>query len=327
MGFKGCDELPSDTMRGVILVTDHDWFQFLSRQPDLDEVNFWRPSDTRTPQQLKSGMPVIFKLRKRHGGWIVGWGLFAKHDVLPAYYAWDAFETKNGAATFAEMRQRIGRLRRDGGGGAADSGDYPIGCLMLAQPVFLPRDAWVPPPADWPENVVQGKAYDLQAGEGARVWRECQARVGLDAMVADRGSVPVYPEVRYGEPALVRPRLGQGIFRISVTDAYGRACAVTSEHSLPALEAAHIRPYGDGGAHEVPNGLLLRSDIHRLFDRGYVGVTPDRRFVVSKRLKDDFSNGRSYYPLHGQEIRMPARPEDHPSKEWLEWHLAERFRG
>jgi putative restriction endonuclease len=102
---------------------------------------------------------------------------------------------------------------------------------------------------------------------------------------------------------------------------------VTSEHSLPALEAAHIRPFGEGGAHEVSNGLLLRSDIHRLSDKGYVGVTPDHHFVVSKRLKDDYSNGRSYYPLHGQAIRVPERAEERPDASWLEWHLSKTFRG
>jgi putative restriction endonuclease len=313
-------------MRGDILVTDHDWFQFLSRQPDLDEVNFWRPRDKRTPQQLVVGTPVLFKLRKRYGGWIVGWGLFAKHDVLPAWLAWDAFETKNGAANFAEMRLRIDRLRRDRSAGVKGGTEYSIGCLMLAQPVFLPPEAWVKPPIDWPENVVQGKGYDLDSGEGARVWRECQARGAGHGMVIDRPQTAARGGSRYGKQALTRPRLGQGIFRLCVTSAYGRACAVTEEHSLPALEAAHIRPYGDGGQHEVSNGLLLRSDIHKLFDKGYVGVTPDHRFVVSKRLKDEFSNGRSYYPLHGREIHLPRRAEDRPSEAGLEWHLAERFK-
>ena len=55
--------------------------------------------------------------------------------------------------------------------------------------------------------------------------------------------------------------------RFAVTSAYQSACAVTMEHSLPVLDAAHIRPYSDGGEHEVSNGLLLRSDIHRLFDK------------------------------------------------------------
>ncbi len=132
---------------------------------------------------------------------------------------------------------------------------------------------------------------------------------------------------RYGNPTLVHPRLGQGAFRLAVTDAYGRACAVTGEHSLPALDAAHIRPYSNNGTHEVSNGLLLRSDIHRLFDMGYVGVTSDYRFVVSRALKDDFENGRSYYPLHGQHVSVPQGVSDRPAPRYLDWHLGERFRG
>lgn len=314
-------------MRGQILVTDFDWFQFLAAQHDLDEVNFWRPSDKRTPRQLLPGMPILFKLRKRYGGWIVGFGVFAKHKVLPAWLAWDSFEANNGAATFAEMRARIERLRRDRREVADTSGDYPIGCLMLSQPIFLPRESWVAPPADWPENVVQGAAYDLDSGEGARVWNELLVRATsyTPGATHDDTHAPELP--RYGEPALFRPRLGQGTFRIAVIDAYDGACAVTGEHSLPALEAAHIRPFADQGPHEVSNGLLFRSDVHRLFDRGYVGVTPDHRFLVSKRLKDDWENGRTYYPLHGQSIALPKEHAERPEREMLAWHLQMRFKG
>src|SRR5258708_29817376 len=80
------------------------------------------------------------------------------------------------------------------------------------------------------------------------------------------GRVPI-PE-GWGEPTLIRPRLGQGAFRIVVTDNYQRRCAVTGERTLPALDAAHIRPYAEQGVHEPINGLLLRRDIHSLFDRG-----------------------------------------------------------
>jgi putative restriction endonuclease len=124
----------------------------------------------------------------------------------------------------------------------------------------------------------------------------------------------------------VRPRVGQGVFRLAVTDAYGRACAVTNEHSLPALEAAHIRPYGEGGEHDIRNGLLLRSDLHRLFDRGYVTVTPEHRLEVSRRLKDDFSNGKSYYPLQGQAIALPTQSTVWPDPELLRWHNDSVFR-
>lgn len=132
---------------------------------------------------------------------------------------------------------------------------------------------------------------------------------------------------KFGAPVLVAPRLGHGTFRVAVTDAYSRACAITHEHSLPAPEAAHIRPYAREGTHSVSNGLLLRSDIHRLFDKGYVTVTPELRFEVSDRLREDFSNGRSYFPLRGQAIGVPAREADRPDAGALRWHNESVFLG
>jgi putative restriction endonuclease len=103
-------------------------------------------------------------------------------------------------------------------------------------------------------------------------------------------------------------------------DAYGRSCAVTGEHSLPALEAAHIRAYTSDGPHEVPNGLLLRADFHRLLDLGYVTVTPDYRLEVSRRLKDEYQNGKSYYPFHGAALILPAAANLRPQPDYLAWH-------
>lgn len=103
-------------------------------------------------------------------------------------------------------------------------------------------------------------------------------------------------------------------------DAYDGACAVTREHSLPVLEAAHIRPWKDGGRHELPNGLPLRRDIHRLFDLGFVTVRPDLRFAVSPALRDAYANGRTYYALAGGTIADPALADARPSRELLEWH-------
>jgi len=126
-----------------------------------------------------------------------------------------------------------------------------------------------------------------------------------------RGASDV-PAAGWGEPTLIRPRLGQGAFRIIVTDNYARRCAVTGERTLPALDAAHIRPYAEHGEHEPSNGLLLRRDIHSLFDRGYVTVTPAGHFEVSRRIRDEFENGRDYYALHGKAIRVPDIGELQP---------------
>jgi putative restriction endonuclease len=70
----------------------------------------------------------------------------------------------------------------------------------------------------------------------------------------------------------------------------------------------------------VVNGLLLRADIHRLFDAGYVTVTPERRFVVSQRLAQEWENGKAYYEMHGREIALPRRVADRPDPELLRWH-------
>ena len=89
---------------------------------------------------------------------------------------------------------------------------------------------------------------------------------------------------------------------------------------MPALEAAHIRPYSDGGEHEVPNGLPLRRDLHRLFDLGYVSATPKGHLPVSPRLREEFANGHTYYALEGQQLRQPNRPDATPDTSFLAWH-------
>jgi len=86
------------------------------------------------------------------------------------------------------------------------------------------------------------------------------------------------------------------------------------------LEAAHIRPYAAGGEHAVSNGLPLRRDLHRLFDLGYVTVTPDFTFLVGERLRVEYRNGRSYYELNGRRVHVPGQAEMRPAREALEWH-------
>ncbi len=116
-----------------------------------------------------------------------------------------------------------------------------------------------------------------------------------------------------------------GAFRALVLDAYRRACAVTREHSLPVLEPAIIRPQATGGELSGRNGILLRADIQRLFERGYVTVTPKYLFEVSPRLRQEWENGRSYYPLHGTQIHVPNDSSDWPDRKLLRWHNEHAF--
>lgn len=308
-------------MIGWIAPTDQDWFNFLASKPALEEVNFWTPS-THFAFRGDPGAPFFFKLKAPHNA-IAGFGYFQQYEPLPELIAWEAFGDANGAATFEVMKARVDRIRARSQMESA-TGLQQIGCIVLANPVFFPREHWIPQPKDWPPRNLRPMRYDLEVGEGKRIWDEC---LPLSVLLAPEQPTVGVGENRWGQPVLVRPRLGQGGFRVAVTAAYGRACAMTEEHSLPALEAAHIKPFALDGPHNVSNGILLRSDIHRLFDAGYITVTPDYRVLVSDGLKEHFSNGRSYYPFTNQPLAvLPKRSEDHPDRDLLRWHNEVRFK-
>lgn len=132
---------------------------------------------------------------------------------------------------------------------------------------------------------------------------------------------------KYGRPQVVLPRTGQEAFRIIVADSYQRQCAISSSHIIHILDAAHIKPYSTaGGTHSPTNRILLRQDIHTLFDRGYLTVTPEYKVEVSKRIKGEFNNGIEYYAMHGNQIHLPALEQFKPAKDYLIWHNEKIFR-
>ena len=298
-------------MTGTVAITDAGWYRFLSDRPDIAELNFWTPS-ARRGFRAPQFSPFLFKLRAPHNA-ICGFAYFAQFSQLPDWLAWESFGPGNGCASFAEMQARIAairaRIRYD-----EQTGSDEIGCIQLVSPVFFTQDSWVSQPRDWQPRTQTPVKYDLATGEGRRVWEACLSQMVDARPVAPASEFLISAErgPRYGEPRLVQPRLGQGTFRIAVLDAYGRGCAVTGEHSLPALEASHIRPYAHDGPHEIRNGLLLRADL---------------QLEISARLREDYQNGRSYYPLQGAHVQVPRVLSHQPDKAFLEWHNEHIFRG
>lgn len=322
-------------MTAYVAITDIDWFRFLAGMPvsEVDEVNFWtpRPWGGRF-QVLSRGEPLLFKLRAAEGGFIVGGGFFEHYTSLPISLAWGTFGPKNGVPNLHDLRKRISRLRR----GNPDPWDEdPIGCILLAEPFFFDREHWIAQPSDWRGPTQRGKSYDLTRGVGKELWAQVRTRLEATAFPDLTGEsrpdddFPDPPEIPggYARTAPGKRRIGQGIFQAIVLDAYGRQCAITRERALPALDAAHIRSYQSRPEHDVRNGLLLRSDVHRLFDAGYVTVTPEYRVEVSSRIRDDFNDGENYLRLHGEAIVVPQVPVWRPDPEALRWHNEERFRG
>lgn len=302
-------------MHLYIGITDDRWFEYLSNLDPLpDEVNFWRPKSQDQFHALRPGELFLFKLHAPHH-FIVGGGVFAHHKFFPIRLAWDTFLLKNGTPDYRTFAERIIGYR------GAERAHQPLGCTVLTQPFFWPRELWMPMPPDWPRTgAMEGKRYDTETPIGAKLWDDVQLRIrGEWADLAMATSEQT--QARYGEPRLFKPRLGQGAFRFEVTDAYARRCAMTGERTLPALTACHIQPFAESGPHEVSNGILLRSDLHNLFDLGYLTVSLDYKIEVSRRIREEFENGRDYYALHGRRLTvLPARTEAQPAREFLEWH-------
>jgi putative restriction endonuclease len=304
--------------------TDQDWFDFLAAQPNIDEVNFWQPSGATGFSAIQPGELFLFRLKSPRNA-IGGYGVFSHSSNLPISLAWEAFGIKNGARTLELMRSRVEQYRD----GPPINNDYTIGCRIVVQPVFFPENFWFPQPQSWARSIVVGKTYSTDDPEGLNLWKsviEAAALSGADR-VPDSATGLFEYQARYGEPTLIAPRLGQGAFRVAVTDAYARTCAVSGGKVLPALDAAHIKPYALGGTHSVSNGILLRRDIHSVFDAGYVTVDGDYRFVVSERVKTDFNNGNEYRRLHGTPLAVPTSDLARPDRLLLQWHNNNIFRG
>lgn len=133
------------------------------------------------------------------------------------------------------------------------------------------------------------------------------------------GKAPWQPpdrEERERVRASVVRRRGQAAFRRKVLAAYRGRCAVTGADALPALDAAHIFPYSGPASDHIENGLLLRSDIHALFDLGLFAVDS-----ASMRCLLDPSLARtSYADLEGRKLRLPVDSAKWPSSLALDGH-------
>lgn len=300
--------------RFYVGVTDRQWFRFLRDQPFLDEVNFWSPGGRTI--RAERGTPFLFKLKSPENA-IGGGGFVSFVERMPIRDAWEFFRKENGAASLDDLRLRIEANR-----GTPISVDDTIGCFVLSQPFFF--ETPIAQPENWSGSIQGGKYYYMTDAVAQRVWRDVTI-----ALAAAQPRAPASPFGGYGLPGLHPNRLGQGAFRKLVLDAYGRRCAVSGEHTVPVLQASHIKPFSDVEQHEITNGLALRSDIHILFDQGYVAVTPDYRFVVSERLREDFDNGQVYYEYAQRRpaIILPRDASLLPNRDHLGWHLATKFKG
>ena len=211
-------------------VTDYQWYKTLQAQ-NPDEVNFWQPNTNNNFRAIHEGELYLFKLHSPNN-FIVGGGIFTRQVFMPLSLTWDAFGINNGVNDKAEFLNRINKYRRSD---LSEIKDPVVSSLILTSPFFLDEEDWIPVPVDWAMNIVQGKRYNTNTDIGMHLFESVQ-----HYMLMPRATE--MPLDRYGKPTTITPRLGQGSFRVIVTDAYHRRCVITDEKTLPVLDAAHIQP-------------------------------------------------------------------------------------
>lgn len=111
-------------------------------------------------------------------------------------------------------------------------------------------------------------------------------------------------------------RRGQSSFRKALLQAYSNTCAMTGSKLVPILEAAHVHPYKGQHTNIVSNGLLLRADIHTLFDLNHIAIdSSTMTILISPDLHDT-----EYAELKGKKVYIPKLQIERISADTLDWH-------
>jgi len=127
----------------------------------------------------------------------------------------------------------------------------------------------------------------------------------------DRRALPLPGGHRH---ATVRVRLGQAAFRKHLLRSQGEICAFTGSAPPEVLEAGHLYSYAELGTHHSHGGLLLRRDVHRLFDDGLLAVHPETHLVSVASALHDFPQ---YAMLHGRPLAVGVTDDQ---AQWLQQH-------
>lgn len=166
--------------------------------------------------------------------------------------------------------------------------------------------------AAWRQEAALRGLLEDEHQSDAELELETVAAGETDGMDADRVTV-----LR----AIVQRR-GQAEFREDLLLAYDDRCAMSDCSEVAVLEAAHIEPFAHGGSFEVTNGLLLRADLHTLFDLFLISVDPAS---LTNQIADAITDP-SYRALHGRSLRVPDSSTEKPDQIALSEHFEEYLR-
>jgi putative restriction endonuclease len=285
----------------AISPTDIDWFYFLREVGYNSEINFWTPTPWNI-SKLSEGDKLYFMLKSPIRK-IGGNGQFLKYINMTVDDAWNKFGRKNGCNSKQELIRRLDKYKSKRSSCEKGILDAQIGCLILNNVEFFDDNDFLDLKehnVEFPINIVKIKYY-----EGNSLNNDAESFWDNFTLISETAE-------KTKKNVKISERNGQGNFRAKITYAYSNRCCISGETTVELLEAAHIQPYIDERSNHVKNGLLLRADLHKLYDNGLMYIDDDFLIHISPQVKSNH-----YQNYNNKKIELPKNKKFHPSKESL----------
>ena len=237
---------------------------------------------------------------------IGGFGEFVEYKNLTAFEAWKEFGYRNGRNSrdqFVDSIQKyIDKNSDKFGGKTIDINTYKIGCIILKNCEYFEED-----------NFIDISGYEIEFPKQIVKIKYFNGYDSFQNILLERDNFNLIEEEREDKRQLTKVRNGQGEFKGKILRAYNNKCCISGETIPELLEAAHLQNYKNKKSNHVQNGILLRIDIHRLFDSGLIFI--DKNFIihVSSLIENEY-----YRQYHGKTIKLPNSRNDYPLQNALE---------
>lgn len=288
----------------VYASTTRSWFDALAALLPA-QVAFWQPTPAR-PSRIQPGERWYFK--ELGSPQILGFGEYVGWERLSIGGLFEKYGVATGYVSEAELMAAFHFF------GSEYAANTEIGNVILEN--FTPFEHPVPL-ANVGLNDLSVRFVYIDGDDPVAAYVG-----GMRTNAAVTQFELRDPEAAKRAASKRKVRVGQSAFRRLLMETYGSACAFTGPQLQETLQAAHIQPYVDAESNHVRNGLLLRADIHLLFDLGLLTLTPDLQVQVSKKLK---GRDPTIECLHGTKAVLKSDLGVQPSPEAIVFHRAEIF--
>ena len=273
----------------IVAPTDVNWYEFQKRNGFADYINFWTPSDWRF-KALKPGGKLVFKL-KGPGDYVGGYGSFVEYKYQTLEMTWNEFGRRNGIEDKDTFIAAIGGYKK-----YSKYQEPKCGCIVLYDVVYFDSPLKLSDYSiDFDLHTVKFKTYNT-----AFPFERIEYRQD-DFSLVDQTK-------KKKKVQSVTDREGQGEFRAEISRAYCHKCCISGESMPELLQAAHIQDYINKESNHVQNGLLLRIDLHKLFDNGLLYIDDEYKVHISPLIKSE-----DYRKFEGQRIALPDQESCWPS--------------